>query len=161
MLDFILEIYEAIKMMWHYYLDLWDPYANFFENIFVMVMAFVLFVIAVGGGISMFIGSMGCLISIIGKPFGFVIPFFDPDKASYTSEDVYMGSTSGSGVVQSSTKESKGRALRELYDDCSADLLEKEERDWEARNVTRVGDPAPKPESKPDDYWQTNTYDYN
>lgn len=161
MLDFILEIYEALKALCNSYLGLWDTNANIFVNIIVMILGLVLFILVVGGGISYIIGSMGCLISIIGKPFGFVIPFFDPDKASYTSEDVYMGSTSGSGVVPSSTKESKGRVLRELYDDCSADLLEKEERDWEARNVTRVGDPAPKPESKPDNYWQTNTYDYN
>ena len=90
-----------------------------------------------------------------------MIPFFDPDNATYTSEDVFMGRTNGTGMVSLSDTESKGHALRELYDDCSADLLEKEERDWETRNVTRVDDPSPASESESDDYWQTNTYDYN
>ena len=139
-----------------YFKHFWEPDGGLIQNIIFLVLGFIFTVIAVGGVISIMVCGVCTLLS------GIVPVPSDLDwNNGTTSADVMMGRYGCGCGGSGSEADRKGQEYRELYDDCSADLLEKEERDWEARNVTRVDDPSPASESEPDDYWQTNTYDYN
>lgn len=64
-----------------------------------------------------------------------------------TSAEVMMGLPS-SGLC-TSRGEPRGAKYLELYDECASDMLEKDEREWESRYVTRVDEPTAPPADRP------------
>ncbi|MDE6540744.1 MAG: hypothetical protein K2L74_01905 [Muribaculaceae bacterium] len=99
-------------------------------------------IVLVGG----LIGFMACGVCTLLHGIVPVPPELDFNNGP-TSAEVMMGLPS-SGLC-TSRGEPRGAKYRELYDECAADMLEKEEREWESRYVTRVDEPTAAPADRP------------
>lgn len=120
----------------------WNAGGSFLESVMFWLCGWSLTIVLVGG----LIGFMACGVCTLLHGIVPVPPELDFNNGP-TSAEVMMGLPS-SGLC-TSRGEPRGAKYRELYDECAADMLEKEEREWESRYVTRVDEPTAAPADRP------------